>query len=94
MITRLFDNVKGWKSTSFFVADPRNDLHNWKSQIPEDRYDHFWFSEEQMMWFNNYCKDGIPLKGWSYNSLIDSKASGLFINASDLFTPSWVCVLN
>lgn len=51
-----------------------------------------------MMRFGNHFRDGIQSRGWSYRQLVDSEvdwvASGLFINGSDPFMPSWVCMLN
>lgn len=48
LVTNLLDNVKGWKSSWFFVADPGNFPHNWTMRVPDDKYEPFKYSLAQL----------------------------------------------
>lgn len=94
LVTKLPDNVKGWKAAWFFVADPGNSPHNWSSRVSDDKYHPVKYSLPQVEAIDGVFRSrdaGIP-----YSALVGPKAdtdwegSGLFPAYSLPFEPNWV----
>lgn len=91
----LFDVVKRWKTTWFFVADPDDFAHNWMMWVPEDKAESTKFNTKEIERFYHKLRGGIPTKGWLVADLVGTRANwvatNLFINANTSFEPYSVC---